>query len=331
MNMNSFPKIFIIILNYNGKDVIKNCLASVFKIDYPDFEVVLVDNNSADGSFEFAKANFSKAHFIKNEENLGYAAGNNAGIRFALERMADYILLLNNDTEVEKDFLTRLVEKAEKDEKIGIASPVIFNGHTRQVWFCGGKINWRAMRTEHSQKILVEDFYETGFATGCAMLVRAAVFKEIGLLDEDFFLYWEDADFSARSRRAGFKNIVVVGSWVYHFEKSEVNLKQKTYWLVISGLIFFQKNTPLLLKPWIKFYVILRKLKNKIDLKFKRNELAEIVRKAYKDFEKQNSKKLIFLAYARKINFVKNSEFKTFNYYCQLSKRKISGKMRCFH
>lgn len=286
MNMKDCPKIFIIVLNYNGKDVIKNCLASVFKIDYPDFEVVVVDNNSNDGSFEFAKNNFSKAHFIKNEENLGYAAGNNVGIRFALERMADYILLLNNDTEVEKDFLTRLVGAAEKDEKIGLASPVIFNGRNRQVWFSGGKIKWLAMKTAHNRKVFTADRYETGFVTGCAMLARAAVFKEIGLLDEDFFLYWEDADFSVRSRRAGFKNVVVPGSWVYHFEKSEGNLKQKTYWLVISGLIFFQKNTPLFLKPWIKVYASLRKLKNKIDLKFKRNELAETVQKAYTDYNK---------------------------------------------
>jgi GT2 family glycosyltransferase len=284
--MKDSPKIFIIVLNYNGKDVIKNCLTSVFKIDYPDFEVVVVDNNSADGSFELAKAGFSKASFIKNEENLGYAAGNNVGIRFALERMADYVLLLNNDTEVEKDFLIRLVEAAEKDKKIGIASPVIFNGYNRQIWFSGGRIKWLKMKTTHELNTSTADAYETGFATGCAMLVRAAVFKEIGLLDEDFFLYWEDADFSVRARRSGFKISVVSGSWAYHFEKSEENLKQKTYWLVISGLIFFQKNTPLLLRPWIKFYTALRKLKNKFDLKFKRNELAETVAKAYADYKK---------------------------------------------
>lgn len=285
MNTKKTPKIFIIVLNYNGKDVIKNCLTSVFKNDYPSFEVVVVDNNSTDGSFEFAKAGFSKAHFIKNEENLGYAAGNNVGIRFALERMADFVLLLNNDTEVEKDFLIRLAEAAEKDEKIGIASPVIFNGHTRQVWFSGGKVRWLHMKAVNEQNASVAESYTTGFITGCAMLVRAAVFKEIGLLDEDFFLYLEDVDFSLRASRTGFKNIVVSGAWVYHFEKSEQEKKNKTYWLVVSGLVFFQKNTPLLLKPWIKFYVMLRKIKNKIDLKFKRNELAETVQKAYKDYD----------------------------------------------
>lgn len=283
--MNNFPKIFIIVLNYNGKDVIKKCLSSVFKVDYPNFEVVVVDNDSRDGSLEEAKSNFSKAHFIKNEVNLGFSTGNNVGIRFALERMADYVLLLNNDTEVEKDFLRQLVEVAEKDNKIGAASPVIFNGHNKQVWFSGGKIKWLRMKTLHEQKAATQDFYETSFITGCAMLVKAGVFKEVGLLDEDYFLYWEDADFSVRAKKAGFKNVVVAGSWIYHFEKSEQEKKNKAYWLVVSGLLFFQKNSPVFLRPWIAVYVRLRKMKNMIDIFFKRNEMAPVVQKAYKDFK----------------------------------------------
>lgn len=284
--MTKFPKIFIILLNYNGKDFIQKCLASVFKLDYPNFEVVVTDNNSTDGSFEAAKINFSKAHFIKNETNLGFSAGNNIGIRFALERMADYILLLNQDTEAEKDFLSKLIEVAEADEKIGLLSPIIFNGNNKQIWFSGGKIKWLKMKTRHVATAVPKDFYETEIISGCAMLVKKAVFKEIGLLDEDFFLYYEDADFSLRAKKAGFKSIVVTGSWVYHFEKSELGKKNKTYWLVVSGLIFFRKNTPLLLKPWINAYTFFRQIKNWLDVVFKRNELAPTVQKAYQDFKK---------------------------------------------
>ncbi|MFA6973942.1 MAG: glycosyltransferase family 2 protein [Parcubacteria group bacterium] len=279
------PKIFIIILNYNGRDFIKKCLTSVFKVDYPNFEVVVVDNDSSDGSLEEAKNSFSKAHFIKNEANLGFSTGNNVGIRFALERMAKYVLLLNNDTEVEADFLTKLVEVAEREEKIGIASPVILNGADKQVWFAGGKIDWLTMGTKHKTKVAQDDFYETGFITGCAMLVKANVFKAIGLLDEDYFLYWEDADFSVRAKKAGFKNVVVSGSWAYHFEKSEQEKKNKTYWLIVSGLLFFKKNTPTILKPWITGYVFLRRIKNLADVLLKRNEFAPVVQKAYKDFK----------------------------------------------
>jgi len=284
--MKSFPKVFIIILNYNGKDFIQKCLASVFKLDYPNFEVAVVDNNSTDGYFEAVKINFSKAHFIKNEANLGFSAGNNAGIRFALERMADYVLLLNQDTEVEKDFLGKLIEVAEADEKIGLVSPVIFNGRNKQIWFSGGKIKWLKMRAQHIATAASKDFYETEIISGCVLLIKKAVFKEIGLLDEDFFLYYEDVDFSLRAKKAGFKRMVATGSRVYHFEKSEQEKKNKTYWLVVSGLIFFQKNTPAPLRPWIKIYTFFRRTKNWMDVIFKRNELAETVQKAYQDFKK---------------------------------------------
>jgi len=287
--MKNYPRVFIIILNYNGKDVIKKCLASVFRNDYPDFEVVVVDNNSADGSLEAAKNNFSKAHFIKNEANLGFSAGNNVGIRFALERMAEYVLLLNNDTEVEKDFLEKLVAVAENNSEIGIVSPIIFNGQDKQVWFSGGQIKWFTMKAMHDQKPIARTWYETGYVSGCAMLVKANVFKTVGLLDEDLFLYWEDVDFSVRAQREGFKTVMVADSWVYHFEKSAQNLKNKTYWLVVSGLTFFKKNTPAILKPWVAMYVGARKIKNWADVKFKKNDLAPTVQRAYRDYKKVKS------------------------------------------
>ena len=283
--MKKHPKVFIIILNYNGLEVLKKCLTSVFKIDYPNFEIVVVDNNSSDGSLEMARANFSKAIFIKNEENLGFAAGNNVGIKFALERAADFILMLNADVEVEKNFLTQLIDTVAENEKIGIASPVIFDGETREIWFSGGHINWWRLKTIHEKNIQTEKFFPSPFITGCAMLVKVAVFQRIGLLDEDFFLYWEDADFSLRSKRAGFQNVVVSTSWIYHLEKSRERLENKTYWLVISGLIFFRKNANFFFKIWGIFYLLLRKTKNWLDVKFKKDRLSLVVQKAYQDFE----------------------------------------------
>jgi len=287
--MKNYPKVFIVILNYNGGNFIKKCLASVFKNDYPNFEMVVVDNHSTDGSLEMAKSNFSKADFIRNEENLGFATGSNIGIRFSLERMADYVCLLNNDAEIEKDFIGKLVEVMEKptgkEKKIGIASPIIFNGENKQVWFSKGKINWLTMKATHSTKIETKDFYESEFITGCAMMVKADVFNEIGLLDEDFFLYWEDVDFSYRAKKAGFRTVVVTASWAYHFEKSESNRENKIYWLVVSGLIFFKKNTPLFLRPWLLIYLFGRKIKNHLDIIFGINKFSRIVNKAYKDFK----------------------------------------------
>ncbi|MCD6149364.1 glycosyltransferase family 2 protein [bacterium] len=285
---NNFPKVFVIILNYNGRNTIKECLASVFRMNYPNFEVVIVDNDSRDGSFELAKNSFPKAHFIKNKKNLGFAAGSNIGIRFALEKMADYVFLLNNDAVVSKNTLSELIKVAqsEKLKSAGIFSPVIFKGNTKKIWFAGGKINWLKMRAIHKNKLQVASckLQVTSYATGCAMLVKKEVFKKTGLLDENFFLYYEDADFCVRAKKEGFKSAAVASAKVKHYEKSEENKKAKTYWLVVSGIYFFQKNSPWFLRPWIAVYLIMRKLKNKRDVALgKGGELAKEVARAYKD------------------------------------------------
>jgi GT2 family glycosyltransferase len=286
--MEKFPKVFIVILSYNRKDRLKKCLDSVFQISYPNFEVIIVDNNSSDGSFEMARTGYSRSVFIRNEKNIGYSAGNNAGIRYALERMADYVLLLNNDTEVKPAFLSKLVEAAEKDQRIGIVSPLIFDGYSGKVWFSGGRIDWLKMKAINLTEIRAENNFDTDFISGCAMLVKKEVFKKAGLLDEDFFLYWEDVDFSLRAKRKEFKIGVVASSWIDHFEKKE-NGQNKVYWLVLSGLIFFKKNSEFFLGCWVIFYTYLRRLKNFIDVEIIKTEYAKTVQKAYGDFDRSKS------------------------------------------
>lgn len=282
--MKKDPKVFIIILNHDSKETLKKCLLSVFKNDYLNFEIILVDNNSADGSLEIAKENFSKAYFIKNEENLGFAAGNNIGIRFALERMADYILLLSSGMEVEKDFLTRLVSVAEKNDRAGIFSPLIFNSANRQVQFSGGKISWVRMKYFFRKEIKTLDSWKTDFATDSAMLIKKEVFKKIGLLDEDYFLFWADIDFGFRACEIGLENIVVASSWVYRQKAEEKSEKDRNYWQVVSRLIFFKKNTPAVFKPWIQFCFILERLKASLGNLWNKDEITAIVKKAHKDF-----------------------------------------------
>ncbi len=318
-------KVFIIVLNYNGGDDLKRCLDSVYKLNYPNFEVVVVDNDSDDDSFEKARRRFRKFHFIKNSRNLGFSAGNNVAIKWALEKMADYVFLLNNDAVVEKNVLSKLVEVMEGDEKMGIVSPVIYEGDGKKIWFAGGKINWWKMRTCHrtfkSGALLSRDCFckhnifsrlslsadsskknyvcknnllgeskilkNTDYITGCAILVRREVFAEIGLLDEDFFLYYEDADFSWRARRAKFDLGVVVDAKVHHFEKSSEN-PEKIYWLVLSGILFFKKNAPWYWRPYLAVYLFLRKLKNKYNLiKNPDNKEFLLVKKAYLDSQKR--------------------------------------------
>ncbi len=283
--MNNFPKVSIVILNYNGKQFILEVLNSVLKINYPNFEVVLVDNGSTDGSLELVKKSFSKIVFIKNSENIGFSAGNNIGIKYSLERGAKYVLLLNYDTQVKRNFLVNLVAIMERDKKIGISSPIIFKNKSSQLWFAGGKINWLKMKSRHQTKMIKTNYKKSDFISGCAMLVKREVFQEVGLLDEDFFLYWEDVDFSVRAKRKGFNLLVSPKSQIYHFEKSEERNKIKVYWLVLSGLIFFKKNTPLVFKPWIFSYTLIRKIKNWRDFKFHPQKTAKLIKKAYQDFK----------------------------------------------
>lgn len=287
--MNNIPKIFAIILNYNSQDTIKDCLFSVFKSDYPNYEVVVVDNDSRDGSLEFSKTLFTRAHFIKNEKNIGFAAGINVGIRFALEKFADYVFILNPDAFIERKTISKLVKTAESMKKSGILSPIIYNSEKEGVWFSGGKIKWLSMKAAHSQNDSKTNPYSTSYVSGCAMLVKKDVFREVGLFDEDYFLYYEDADFCRRAKKKGFKCLIVPEAKVYHMEKSESDKKSKTYWLVFSALIFFKKNTPLVLKPWLFVYMAIRKIKNKMDVVSRKNELAKIVQKAYNDFKIWNS------------------------------------------
>jgi GT2 family glycosyltransferase len=283
--MSCVPSVFIIILNFNGGTDLEACLESVCQLDYQNCEVVLVDNGSTDGSYEKAKDNFPGFFFLNNNRNLGFSAGNNVGIRFSLKKGAKYILLLNNDTLVSCDFLTKLVSSFSGQPQAGIASPVIFD-RAERLWFSGGKIDWLRMRTKHLIKEKSLKSYESEFITGCAMLIKKEVFKKIGLLDERFFLYYEDADFSLRSKRAGFRNIIVPTARIKHLEKSEKLRENKVYWLVLSGLIFFQKNSPLLWRVWQRLFVAIRKAKNRLDIKNRPDKINQAVARAYADFGK---------------------------------------------
>lgn len=285
MKNNPIPAVYLIILNYNSGEWLSRCLTSVFKSDYPNYEVVVVDNASTDGSFEAAKNGFSRAHFIKSHTNLGFSAGNNLGIRLALEKMADYVFLLNPDALVDPETVSILVAAAEENKTAGIFSPLVFQGATQNIWFAGGIIHWLRMRATHLfKRKTFHQPYPTEYISGCAMLIRDKVFQRIGLLSEDFFLYYEDADFSLRATRAGFTLLVVPSASVHHFEKSQLNAPLKTYWLIFSGLIFFQKHTPLFFRPWMHFFIVLRRIKNWRVARKNKNSLAPIIKKSFTDY-----------------------------------------------
>lgn len=294
-NTRMTKKIFAIILNYNGRDTLVDCLKSVFASDCAELEIVVVDNASKDGSFESAKTLFPRAHFISSPKNIGFSSGNNLGIRFALEKGADAIFLLNNDAFVERETIALLRDEAQRMGKPAILSPLIYAGtlgDKKKIWFQSGRIDWNRMRTTHDQNTVknMKQPYPTEYITGCSMFIPKEVFKKIGLFDEMFFLYYEDADFSLRARRAGFPVMVYPEARAYHLEKSSSDPLSKLYWLVVSGILFFQKNARGFMRFRIYCRLVARKCKNALDRKkHPDDQVAQIVHKAYQDVQSTKS------------------------------------------
>jgi len=304
----NYPRVSIIILNWNGwRDTIE-CLESLYKINYPNYDVIVVDNDSKDESIEkikeycegnieqilpefvalrsapievnskfFKYSNSNKPIkvfelsedearngkfldkekyelleankrmiLIKNNDNYGFAGGNNVGIKFALDVLnPDYVLLLNNDTVVDKDFLIEMVKVGESDEKIGIVGSKIYyydyrdksegfvdsrkplrfsssNGRDDVIWgLGGGGVDLKTGKTWHyySKKIddkNYNDVVECGYITGCSMLIKRDVLKVLNGFDENYFCYYEDTDLSVRCKNLGYKLVCATKSVLWH-------------------------------------------------------------------------------------------------------------------
>ncbi len=276
------PLVFVVILNWNGNLCLGESLKSVFRMRYGQFQVVVVDNDSQDGSFEEARKNFGKAHFIRNEENVGFARGMNVGIRFAIAHGADYIWILNNDTEVGPAALAELVSAAERGGKRNLYSPLVLSPDGKP-WFSGGEILWWRMRAIHVYPDIHGDApYGTGFLSGCALFFSRETIVSLNLFDERYFLYYEDADLSVRAKALGMDCFVVPIARIIHSESSRLN-PDKLYWLVFSGLLFFGLRSPLLLRPWIFCFTLLRRLKNGVDV-LRKKEQSVAVRRAFRAY-----------------------------------------------
>lgn len=246
------PKIYIILLNWNGFPDTLECLESLKKIDYPNFEVIVVDNNSTGDDVNIIKEKFGDfvKELIVSKDNLGFSGGNNLGIEYSLNEGADFILLLNNDTIVEPDFLSKLLDVFINKDSVGISAPQINYYNTPEiVWTVGGKISKLrgsgfAYSDKNESEIDKNEKFVT-FASGCCLLIKREVFEKVGLFDEKFFLYVEDTDFCYRSHKAGYKIIVSPNSKIYHKvgRSTSEELKQiPLYYTTRNRLYFAQKN-----------------------------------------------------------------------------------------
>jgi len=217
------PKVLLLIVNWNGLNDTLECLASLRKIHYQHYRIIVVDNGSSGNDVTVLKSLPSEQiELIEIDKNRGYAKGVNAGIKYAEAKYSpDYFLLLNNDTIVDPDFLNQLVVAAESSDVIGIVGPkVYFYNAPNLIQSIGVKINMYTSAPSYDgfKKMDVgqyENVRDVDWMGPCAM-VKAAVFNKIGYFDEDYFVYWEDADFCIRAKKAGYQVCYIPSAKIWH-------------------------------------------------------------------------------------------------------------------
>jgi GT2 family glycosyltransferase len=257
--MTLHPRVLIIILNWNGLNDTMECLESLKKITYPNYRVVLVDNGSqGDDARALTDRYCDYIHLIKNDENYGFAEGNNIAIRYALENWKpEYFLLLNNDAIVDPDLLSSLVSACERDPLVGMAGPKVYFHHEPTViQSVGGHINWwnGFARLEGNNEIdrgQFEATREVDWVSGCALLARKKVIDAIGLLYAPYFAYFEEVDWCVRCKRAGYKVMAVPEARVWHKNRMSIDVNASTssrymYYMARNRILFMKRNATVL-------------------------------------------------------------------------------------
>ncbi len=259
-------KASVVVLNYNGKKCLGRCLKSLERLDFPryQYEIIAVDNNSSDKSFKIARR-FKRVKLIRNRENLGFCMGNNIGIR---ESKGKYVVLLNNDTFVNREWLKELVDVVERDKSVGAVGSKIFYSDNG-IWFSGGKVYFGGFCNHHNNE---NEFGECDYVSGCSILLRRDLLDKIGMLDERFEYYYEEADICRRIRKRGFKIIYNPKSIVYHDVERDNVSGHLIYYLLrnrvlycVKDLNFLNKALFLILDTFLFFpvHVLFWILKNK--------------------------------------------------------------------
>ena len=213
----------VVVLSWNGREDTLACLRSLAALDQPEPLVIVVDNDSSDGTADAVRTAFPGVELIETGANLGFAGGNNAGITRALERGASHVLVLNNDVECDPSCVNALLEQAARRPDAGaLCSTILFADPPGLIWFAGASFdphsgyNGRQRGYREQDDGRFDEVVETDRACGAAMLVPRAVLEGVGLFDEALFLYVEDTDWSLRARAAGYKLYVVPASKVRH-------------------------------------------------------------------------------------------------------------------
>ncbi|MFA6216008.1 MAG: glycosyltransferase family 2 protein [Patescibacteria group bacterium] len=251
--MASNKKVLIVISVYNGADYLGDCLSSLAKITHPkdSFEILVIDDASTDGSAEYLKNNWAEIKLIVNEKNIGFAAGNNLGMQYAISNGFDYAYLLNQDTAVEPDFLEKAVAVGETDSKIGaVQSKLLLYQDKGKINSIGNEIHYLGFAFAGGHQSPDEEMAvkEITYPSGASVLLKTSALKAVGLFNEEFFMYHEDTDLGWRLWLDGYKITLAPQSVVYH--KYEFSRSIKKYY-------FMERNRRLVIFQNYKFATIL--------------------------------------------------------------------------
>ena len=254
-------KIFVVVLNFNGWQNTIECLKSIQKLTLPrniSIEPLVIDNASSNDSIKKIKEEFPKVIVIENQTNLGFSGGSNEGMTYALKNGADFVMLLNNDTIIHPGLAENLLKPFEHDTVAAVVPKIYFekgfefhknrykdSEKGKVIWYAGGKIDWnnllgKNIGVDEVDRGQFDIRMETEVATGCCVMIRADLLQKIGLFDDRYFLYYEDADFSQRIRSAGFKIIYEPKAIVWHknAESSGVGSDLHDYYISRNRLLF---------------------------------------------------------------------------------------------
>lgn len=288
---NEGPKVGIVIVNYNGAAYQNDALHTIYESTYKNIDVVIVDSCSHDNSIQLAIDEFPQIHVLRQNENVGVAKGNNIGIRYCIDSLdSEYILLLNNDIELDKNTIKELVSRA---SKYTVCVPKIYYYEPHNmIWYAGGIMLWNRgdaihignFEDDHGQYDVEKN---TPYSPTCCMLIHKEVFEKIGLIEEDYFMYYDDTDLCVRILDSGFTILYVPSSFMWHkVSSSGGGMDSKTFvYYNTRNKFYFMKNYKSRIKFPARLYTFTKlSIKFLISPFYKKND--KYILKAWKDYKK---------------------------------------------
>lgn len=248
------PRVFILVLNWNSPQDTVECVESLLSITYPVYDILIIDNGSTDDSDFLLRTKYPKVRFIQTGSNLGYAGGNNVGIKYALDEGAEYIWILNNDTIVQQDALSQMIKTTMSDDAIGMVGSKIFYYSDPNLIWCVGGGNFDlehggitslvgCMQKDSGQFKHLKDI---DYVAGTSLLCSKKLIEKIGMIPEEYFLYFEETAWNIAARKAGLRTVVAEQSVVWHKvktgeERLNVNF---VYYMTRNRFLLMRKVNP---------------------------------------------------------------------------------------